>query len=286
MNVGQVSQRCRTMAISGNSLTVPCVDETSRTTGSRFGGVRGHWVGEATTATASKPAFRQVTLTLKKLMAIGYLTSELLEDSPAAGQIIASSFIDELAFLLDDAIINGDGAGKPLGILQSPCLVTVPKENGQAASSIVYENILKIWQRMPASNRANCVWFINQDVESSLYSMSLSVGTGGVPVWLPASGLAGSGNSSLFGRPVIPIEMAATLGTVGDIVLADMSQYLLATKSSGTKLDVSMHVRFLYDEHCYKCTLRIDGQPLWSSALTPFKGSNPVSPFITLATRA
>jgi len=286
MNVGQVSQRCRTMAISGNTLTIPAVDETSRATGSRFGGVRGYWTAEADTATATKPTFRQVTLSLKKLMALGYLTDELLEDSPAAGQIIAQGFIDELAFMLDDSIINGDGAGKPQGILQAPSLVTAAKQNGQAAATVVYENILSMWERMPSRNRANAVWFINQSVESQLYAMSLAVGTGGVPVYMPAGGLSVTPYAVLFGRPIIGIEQCAVLGTAGDIILADMSQYLLATKSSGTKLDVSMHVRFIYGENCYRCTLRVDGSSLWSAPLTPFKGSNSLSPFITLATRA
>jgi HK97 family phage major capsid protein len=286
MDVGAVSSRCRSMAISGNTLTVPAIDESSRATGSRFGGIRGYWTAEAATATPTKPAFRQVTLSLKKLMCLGYLTDELLEDSPSAGAIIAQGFIDELAFLLDDAIINGDGVGKPLGILQSPCLVTQAAENAQGSKTILFENIQKMWMRLPAPSRKNAVWFINQDVEQQLYSMSLIVGTGGISVWMPAGGASVGGYSTLFGRPVIPIEQAATLGTTGDIILADMSQYLLAVKSGGTKLDVSMHVRFSFGESCYRAHVRIDGSPLWQTTLTPYKGANALSPFVTLATRA
>jgi len=81
------------------------------------------------------------------------------------------------------------------------------------------------------------------------------------------------------------IEQAETLGTVGDIILADLSEYMLIDKG-GIKQAASIHVRFLYDEMTFRWTYRLDGQPIRNSALTPYKGSNTRSPFITLATRA
>jgi HK97 family phage major capsid protein len=83
----------------------------------------------------------------------------------------------------------------------------------------------------------------------------------------------------------VPIEQCSTVGTVGDIVLADLSQYLLAEKG-GMEAMASAHVRFLYAEQTFRFMMRVDGQPLWSTALTPANGTNTVSPFITLATRA
>ena len=194
-------------------------------------------------------------------------------------------FSEEFGFKVDDALINGNGAGQPLGILSSNCLVTVAKESGQAASTVVVENIVKMWARMWARSRQNAVWLINQDIEPQLYTMSLSVGTGGVPVYMPANGVSGSPYSTLFGRPVIPIEQCQTLGTKGDIYLADFSQYLIIDKG-GMDSATSIHVRFIYDETVYRFVLRIDGQPIWNSALTPYKGSSTLSPFVALATRS
>lgn len=284
--VGTIAGRCRRIPIgtNANSLKMNGIDETSRADGSRWGGVRAYWEGEADTATATKPKFRQMTWTLKKLLAFCYTTDELLEDTTALGAILSQAFAEEMAFKLDDAIFNGDGVGKPMGIMNAPCLVTVAKEVGQAADTVVYENIQKMWSRMWARSRANAVWFINQDIEPQLNAMSLAVGTGGVPVYMPAGGLSQSPYSQLFGRPVIPVEMAATLGDTGDIVLADMSQYLLVDKG-GLKQDYSIHVRFLYGEGTYRFVLRADGQPLWVSAKTPFKGSATQSPLVCIAAR-
>jgi hypothetical protein len=45
-------------------------------------------------------------------------------------------------------------------------------------------------------------------------------------------------------------------------------------------------VAFLTDEEVFRWILRFDGQPIRNSALTPYKGTNTTSPFVTLATRA
>ena len=153
------------------------------------------------------------------------------------------------------------------------------------AGTVVWENIVKMRARLWARGRENSVWFINQDVEPQLQTMAMPVGVGGVPVYLPATGAAGAPFDTLFGRPVVPIEQCSTVGTVGDIVLADLSQYILAEKG-GIEAASSMHVRFLYAEQTFRFMMRTDGQPLWSTALTPANGTNTVSPFITLATRA
>ena len=83
---------------------------------------------------------------------------------------------------------------------------------------------------------------------------------------------------------MIPLEHADTVGTVGDIVLADLSQYLMIDKEN-IESAVSIHVRFIYDESTFRFVYRVDGAPWWNSALTPFKGTNTQSPFVALATR-
>lgn len=285
---GQVLSRCREIKCGPNSnaVTLKVVDDTSRATGSRWGGVRGYWVDEGGAPTKSKPTFGTIELKLKKVAALGYASDELLEDAVAMSSIYEQAFAEELTFLTEDGVFNGTGAGQPLGVIAHAATVSVAKETGQTAATLVFANIVKMYSRMWARSRQNAAWFINQDIEPQLYQMSLAVGTGGVPVYLPANGLSASPFASLMGRPVIPTEYNATLGTVGDVVLADFSQYGLLTKG-GVKQASSMHVAFTTDEMAFRATYRVDGQPLWKSALTPFKGtSNTLSPMVTLATRA
>ena len=282
---GALASRVRRVPMSSNTLKLNGVDESSRATGSRWGGVRAYWRAEANTVTATAPQFRQMTLTLNELMAFYYATDEVLADTTALGSLASEAYADEFGWQLDNAILRGTGAGQPAGILSAASTVSVAKESGQSAATVLAENIVKMRARLWARSRPTSVWFINQDVEPQLHLMSMPVGTGGVPVYMPANGLSGLPYDTLYGRPIIPVEQCSTLGTVGDIVLADLSQYVLGEKG-GMEAAASMHVRFLYAEQTFRFMMRVDGQPLWQSALTPANGSNTLSPFITLATRS
>ena len=286
---GILASRCRRIPISGNanSLKINGIDETSRAS-TRSGGILGYWEEEAAEKTASKPKFRKIELNLKKLIGLCYATDELLQDAAALEGVIRQGFISEFGFLLDDSIVNGTGAGQPLGILNAGCLVSVSKEAGQKAATILAENVIKMYSRLFAASRPNAVWLINQNIEPQLFTMSLAVGTGGIPIYMPAGGLSGQPYGTLFGRPVIAIEQAATLGTVGDIIFADLpGGYILAEKG-GIQADMSIHVRFVYDESVFRFVLRVDGQPVRASALTPYKGgaSYTQSHFVALETRS
>lgn len=273
------------LSTAANGLKINGIDESSRVNGARWGGIQSYWENEADTPAATKPKFRQIELNLKKLFGVCYATDELLADSSALAAIVERGFASEFGFKMDDGIFRGTGAGQLLGIMNSPSLVTVAKESGQAANTIVVQNIVNMVSRLWSGSMQNAVWYINQNTLPQLYTMSLAVGTGGSAVYMPPGGVSGSPYSTLFGRPVMPIEQCETLGTVGDIVLADISQYIMIDKA-GIKSDVSVHVRFLYDEQVFKFTYRVDGQPAWNKALTPYKGADTLSPFVALATRA
>ena len=283
---GQLISRTQGVPITvGNTTTFNAVRENSRVAGSRFGGITVARTAEAGAATSSTAKWDRINLTLKKLTALAYLTEEQLEDGPQALTVINDLVPRAITFAIEDELLNGGGGDAMEGVLNANCLVTVAKESGQAAATIVFENIVNMYSRMAASSRSNAVWFINQDIEPQLFTMSLAVGTGGIPVYMPAGGASSSPFGTLLGRPVVPIEHAATLGTVGDIVLADMSQYLYASKG-GVKTAQSIHVKFAEGETAFRFMLRNDGKSWWSSPVTPAKGSNTQSPFVALATRA
>lgn len=284
--VGQIAQRTRRIPITtaANGIRIPGINETSRVDGSRYGGVLGYWRDEAAAKTASQPAYRTVELSLKKLTGLVYATDELLQDAAAIEAFIMMALPEELTFKAEDAFIRGTGAGMPLGILNSGAVVTVLQEPGQAANTLIYENVSKMYSRMWARSRPNAVWFINQDCEPQMNQMFVVTGASGTPVYLPAGGLSQKPYGTLFGRPVIPVEYCSTVGTVGDIIFADMSQYVVIEKG-GIQAASSIHVRFLNDETVFRFVYRVDGQPLWNQPLTPYQGTNTQSPFIVTETR-
>jgi len=288
-DTGLVANQCRQINMQRRQFTIPFIVETSRVDGSRHGGVQGYWTGEGVAATASQPAFGKLTLNAHRLGAIGYVTDELEDDSdPAALQLLGELFAEELAFKLDDAIINGDGAGKPLGVLNSSALITVTRANNDVIEG---SDIIGMWSRLWAKSRPTAVWFINQDAEPSLAAAAMagtpSGAQGGMGLfWTPATqGGVGAGTVMplLLGRPVITIEHMASTAAPNTFGLFDMQQYLLGRRS-GIDTASSIHVRFTQHEMAFRATMRVDGQPWWESTLTPFNSTITQSPFITVAT--
>ena len=267
------------LSTNANGIKINALDEESRANGARWGGIQTYWESEADQITGSKPKFRQMDLSLKKLTGLCYVTDELLQDSAALENVIREGFAEEFGFKLDDAILSGTGAGQPLGILKSGSLVKVEKEQGQT-EKITVENLVKMWSRLWSRSRANSVWYVNPEIEPLLYTLKV----GDRPVYIPAGGLSEQPYGTLFGRPVITLEQCSEVGEIGDIILADIGQYLLIDKG-GINATSSIHVRFLYDENVFRFIYRVDGQPVWSKALQPYKGSATVSPFVALAKR-
>jgi len=104
-------------------------------------------------------------------------------------------------------------------------------------------------------------------------------------VFMPPGGLSGSMYGTLLGRPIIEVEYASTLGTLGDVILASLSQYQ-GIQKGGVESASSIHFVFDHDETVFRFVYRFDGQPTWNSAVTPHSGSaNTVSPFVVLAGR-
>jgi HK97 family phage major capsid protein len=278
---GILASKVRKIPIStnANGLKINAIDEISRGNGSRWGGIQTYWENEADQHTASKPKFRTMDLSLKKLTGLCYATDELLQDAAALESVLRMAFAEEFGFKMDDAILEGVGSGQPLGILNSEALVKVSKD-GDQNSPITVQNLLNMWARLWTRSRANSVWYVNQEIEPLLYTLTI----GDKPVYIPAGGLSETPYATLFGRPIMPLEQCSKVGEVGDIVLADMSQYLLIDKG-GINAASSIHVRFLYDENVFRFIYRVDGQPIWNKPLTPYKGSNTISPFVALSKR-
>ncbi|MGD9276352.1 MAG: phage major capsid protein [Candidatus Pacearchaeota archaeon] len=265
---------------NSNGIKINAVDESSRATGSRYGGIQIYPVSEADTVTAKKPKFKQLELELSKIMGLCYLTDELVADTTALEAFVNKAFAEEFGFMIDYYIMSGSGVGQPLGIMNSNCLISVTRSG---ANTIAFSDITGMLMRFPASSRGKAVWLINQVAEEYLWNMTVS-DAGYIPAYMPPGGISGSQYSTIMGRPVLIIEQTSDdVGTTGDIMLADLSQYVMIDKGAMQQAS-SMHVRFNYDEQVLRFTYRVDGMPWWNSTLTTFGGNNTVSPFVVLST--
>lgn len=276
---------------NADGVELPYLSETSRATGSRWGGVRVYRAKEAATVTNSHPGTGEtLEIRLTDLMGLMYTTDRQMRDAASYGRLAANAFGSEFAFVLDDEIVRGDGVGQCKGLLNSltsstPAgpVISVSKDTGQTAATFTNTNISNMWVRMHPRRKANSVWFINHELGPQLDMLSIPAGTSALEPRFVTYGP--DGILRIKGRPVVELEQCAALGTVGDVILADMSDYLLITKG-GLEQATSDHVRFIYKERTFRWSRSINGAPATRSALTPYKGTATLSPYVVLATRA
>lgn len=276
------------LTTGSNSVVLP-TDETTPWDSS--GGIQAYWGNEASQLSQSKVKLGEKQLRLHKLTALIPVTEEMQADAGTLDGYLRRKVPEKFDYKIQNAIVNGTGAGQPLGILQSPALVSVAKDTNispsQQADTVLYSNIVNMYARMYAPCRSRAVWLINQDIEPQLYTMAFDPNNQTkVPVYLPAGSVAGSPFGTLFGRPVLPIESCSTLGDKGDIIFADLTQYLTVLKTGGIRQDISMHLFFDYDTMAYRFIFRVAGMPWWGAPITPANGNNTRSCFVTLDERA
>jgi HK97 family phage major capsid protein len=280
---GKVLSRINRVPISAgsNALVRMRLSETARTTGSRNGGVRVYRAKEASTVEGSKQKYERQRIELEKLMGIYYATEETLQDAVALTAEAETGFRSEMTFVMENEVFWGKGAGEGLGFMECPdLLITISKESGQAAATIVAANVLKMMSRFNGSLET-AAFFISRGCIPQLATMTI----GNQPVWIAGGSLESGALGTLLGVPVIPVEYCSQVGTKGDIVLADLKRWTGVDKG-GETWESSIHVRFLHDETAFRITNRFNGQPDDRVAITPFKGTDTLSPFVVIETRS
>jgi HK97 family phage major capsid protein len=195
----------------------------------------------------------------------------------------------ELAYVAENDVVNGDGSGKALGLVNSTAKITVSAESNQTAATVQGENIIKMLARFWGPSQRSGVWLYNQGLLSTLPETVVQGGYGSataaveVPLWNWDGNTRSGGWPTLCGMPAIPTEYCSAAGTEGDLILADLSQYAYGLNP---RVAVSAHLEFLTDQVAFRFVWGFDGAPTWASALTPDNGTDTLSPIVTLATRS
>ena len=270
------------LEIDSNHVTVPMDSTAPWVTAS---GIRVLWRNEAAQMTQSKPALSQKALRLDSLYALVPVSAELMEDSTILGGYLQSRVPEKMAYRITESIIRGSGAGQPAGVLGATGTISVAKDTStspvQPADTIRSVNIRAMWDRLNGASRDRAVWLVNPDVESHLATMAYEDVTA-----TASASLYDAATRTLMGRPIVTTEACSKLGDEGDVILADLAQYLLLIQSGGIKQDFSMHVWFDYEVDAFRFRFRVAGIPWLNAPVTPPYSSTTRSDFITLAERA
>jgi HK97 family phage major capsid protein len=266
---------------NSNRLVLP-VNETAPWDNSA--GVVAYWEGEARQYRESKEEFGNAELKLHKLTALVKATDELLEDAPALGAFIRRKAPQAIVAKINNAIIGGDGVGKPLGWLNSGFKIAVAKEAAQAADTIVYRNLVNMESRFMGRNG---VWIAHHQCKEQLRTLKDDNGNFIYLSGAQFPNASGAQFDTLMGKPIIYMMGGVKqLGDEGDISLVDLDYYMGAIKTAGIEEAVSTHVLFDYDISVFKFKFRAAGHiPFKAPVQTEF-GAYDMSAFITLEDRA
>jgi HK97 family phage major capsid protein len=259
--------------VNSNSLVVPADASPAWASGPTQADVEGALV------TQGKVAIQSRTIRLHALKFLLPVSNELFDDSPGLTAYLKQSVPARLDFRINDWLINGDGVGKPLGLMNAGAKIMQTKEAAQGAATVLAANFSKMWARLWGPSKSRAVWLVHSSVEAALQQVVFPVGSPGLVY------PAGEPYGYLYGRPVLISEACAPLGTEGDVILVDPKAILTATRTGEVREDFSMHMYFDLDLSAFRFTLRVGGAPWWAAPVTQYRGAATVSTVVTLEAR-
>lgn len=187
--------------------------------------VRRTWVDEqpAEGAAETEPTFGAVRIPVHTAMLTTKASRNLVEDSAVPfTQILANLFADEVRLADEESFLAGDGVAKPLGLLNTPDIDTVP--SGDAAA-LTADGLLDLFYGLPAQYRDNAVFVMNSATEDGVRKLKDANNQ-----YLWVGGFAAT-PETLLGRPVLSSEfMPAVAANATPIAFGDFRRYVVVDR--------------------------------------------------------
>lgn len=237
-----------------------------------YGGVTVYHQGEKSTLTETSAYLKQISFEPKKMTGYMICTNDLLANWTAASGFCTTQMRLAMVGSEDYDFLRGDGANKALGIINAPCSIVYSRAT---ASTIVYNDIIGMLARVKFGGPL--VWITSQ---TTIPQLAALVDPGNNVIFVKSA--AENMPSTLMGFPIIYSERNPVLGTKGDLMLCQLSMYMIKN-GSGPRVDVSTDVLFATDQTAFRIVWHVDGQP-WLTAPLPLEGSSSstISPFVIL----
>jgi HK97 family phage major capsid protein len=275
-----VEARATRIPMASNAVEVPCLDVTTAPTAGEtayFGGLQASWTEEAAQTGEEEPTFKQLRLTAHELSGYTLASNVLLADNAVGLEsLLLELFGRALGWHKDHAFLRGNGAGKPLGVLNAGALITVSPRSGASAFALS-DAANMVARLLPGYDPAHTCWAMHPTVLPKLFQMADAEGH---IVFLDNA--RGRPTMVLFGLPVVVTEKLPALNTVGDVLLLDLRHYLIGDRQD-VEIAFSEHYRFINNQGCWRFICRVDGQPWLRGAVTLADGSSTLSAFVGLA---
>jgi HK97 family phage major capsid protein len=275
-----IRPRAYVQPMGSATLQFPYLDVTTvQTAGTSpfFGGVVLNWTEEAQTRTETEPQFKMLELKAHELSGYAVSSNILLQDANfGLEKFLYTIFGKAIGWYEEFAFLQGNGVGKPLGILNAAPTIAVTRAGG---GLVQFADVAGMWAKLLPVSWSKAIWTFSPSVVPQL--LQLKDGANRAIFISIDQGATKSPNWALLGRPAFPTEKVPALGTKGDVMLIDPSFYVIGDRMQ-IEIAASEHVNFLKNQMTWRVVERVDGQPWLDKAITLQDGSTTVSPFVAL----
>ena len=185
-----------------------------------------NWIDEEGPYEESDDTFSQVTIGANKLGTTIKVSEELINDSVFDLEAyIAREFARRIGAREEDSFFNGDGVGKPLGILAESGGAEVGV-TAASATAITADELMDLFYSLKAPYRKNAVWVMNDATVKAVRKLKDQTGQ---YLWQPA--LTAGTPDTLLGRPVYTSAyMPAVAAGAKSIAFGDFKYYWIADR--------------------------------------------------------
>lgn len=194
------------------------------------------WTAEGAEKPGTEPKFTQAEYKTNEVSAYTELSRTLINRSAIdIEMLLGSLFRASLLHKIDQAILNGDGVGKPLGILQTAGIGTLARAG---AGAVAYDDFVGLEGAVAPQFRAGGIWMI---ADQALQATKKLKDDQKRPLFLQNMGSAPFG--TIMGYGYVPNQRQPALGTAGDVVFGDPGYYLCPVEQE-VVISRSEHYKF------------------------------------------
>lgn len=271
-----VRSRAFPIPMTTTQIQMPSLDQTIMPVDDRsaiFAGMYVEYVEEATDKPEVDLKFKLIDLILHELAAWLPVSNRLLAHSAISMDALIRTKFGQVMYDAEDYwFFNGDGVGKPQGVISANCTI---QPNRATNTTIVFADIAEMIHAFEPNPRG--VWVAHICTMEQI--MALKDANSNY-MWIP--NMRDGMPERLMGYPLIFTDKVPNLGTKGDIGIYDFGYYLVGD-GGAPAIESSIHERFRKNQTTFRVSMEHDGKP-WLTAPIKLRpdGTTEISPFVSL----
>ncbi|MBQ7045525.1 MAG: phage major capsid protein [Clostridia bacterium] len=188
-----------------------------------LGGENATWMPENEAYSFSEAEFDEVVIDAHKLGTSILVSDEMLEDGGVdLEKYIEDIFAERISNEEESVFINGDGNGKPIGIIHQASIGKVTDEKGKISA----DDLVDMEFSLAEPYRKNAVWVMSNDAYCRLSQLRHYRGN---PIW--SSGFEEEMPMKLFGYPIYICDFMNNVVPGGiPVMFGDFSYYWIGDR--------------------------------------------------------